>query len=993
MIRTSRRLKLALIIGVGLVVAGGAFLWALPEVVRRVALDEIPKRTGRPVTIEDVDLNLFTGHLAIKQFRLADREGREPFIEVERLDIRLAPLALLRAHVLVRELVLTSPTIRVVRTGPAEFNFSDLLATREPEPAATKGRWVVTVERLSLTHGRVQADDRAVSPRAEWLVHDLEIEATGITTRGGAAPGRLTVGAKLNEAVLSASADPLRLEPPQLRATLSLDGFDTRRLDPYLFVSRGTPYRPSGGRLGFALKSTLDSDTEGIRKLALSGTATLEGGAFTEVGRRDPFVSASRVSMEVKEADALARTLTVAWVNVEGLDLKARRDVRGVIDLLDIFTPKAPPAAAAANGSPLATPAPPSAAPPPRTLFPVIRALAGGLDQIRVDRITLSPSTATFIDEAVKPTATLALSKLEARLDDLTWPVRGPATVRVSAGLPGGGTLEVRGPVIVQPLDAELTIAVRNAPVEPYQAYIPIPARLSGRFNGDSTNHIALRHGTLVAASKGNSWAQNVEIRGPGAARPAIRVERMELMGIDFDWPKHATALKAAFRRPRVEVEREADGSINLRRLFTAPGSEATTPTPEPAPNPGGPPTGRRTPNGVLETMRLEFREVRIDDGFIRFVDRTTTPAFSEDLSRLEVRLTDLGNGPREHARLALQSVVGGDADLDLQGTIGALGSAPFIDLVGELRRFQLPSVDPYAAANIGWIIKRGELQYKLRFKLDGTELSADNDVVVAHLQVAPTSGGDEVKRRIGLPLGLIVALIKDQHGDIHATVPVAGTVNDPKFDLRETIWTAIKNVLVNIVTAPFKAIGRLFSGGDKSSGDKLEEPKVDPVTFAAGSAVLSPPMEDHLVRVADFLRRSPFLNLALTPVPTRADAEALTNEAVTARLGAFQKEHGLDDAAAARAEYYKAYLPDVPLPATVDEQLALLREREPAPADGLAELSQRRLAATRERLVDREGIPETRLTTEEPPQVSPTPSGEGANEGRVEFGIVSGGD
>ena len=258
---------------------------------------------------------------------------------------------------------------------------------------------------------------------------------------------------------------------------------------------------------------------------------------------------------------------------------------------------------------------------------------------------------------------------------------------------------------------------------------------------------------------------------------------------------------------------------------------------------------------------------------------------------------------------------------------------------------------------------------------------------------MAPTSGGDEVKRRIGLPLGLIVALIKDQHGDIHATVPVAGTVNDPKFDLRETIWTAIKNVLVNIVTAPFKAIGRLFSGGDKSSGDKLEEPKVDPVTFAAGSAVLSPPMEDHLVRVADFLRRSPFLNLALTPVPTRADAEALTNEAVTARLGAFQKEHGLDDAAAARAEYYKAYLPDVPLPATVDEQLALLREREPAPADGLAELSRRRVAATRERLVDREGIPETRLTTEEPPQVSPTPSGEGANEGRVEFGIVSGGD
>jgi len=137
---------------------------------------------------------------------------------------------------------------------------------------------------------------------------------------------------------------------------------------------------------------------------------------------------------------------------------------------------------------------------------------------------------------------------------------------------------------------------------------------------------------------------------------PAIRVERMDLKGIDFDWPKHATALKAASWRPRVDVEREADGSINLRRLFTVPESQGTTPTPEPAPKPGGPPAGPK-PKGVLEAMRLESRDVRIDDGFIRFVDRTTTPACSEDLSRLEVRLTDLGNRPRERARLALQGV------------------------------------------------------------------------------------------------------------------------------------------------------------------------------------------------------------------------------------------------------------------------------------------------------------------------------------------------
>ena len=138
----SRRFKVSLIVLAGLVVLTAGLLWALPEIVRRVALDQIPKRTGRAVAIGDVDLNVFTGRLAIKGFRLADREGPAPFVEFERFDVRLSPLALLRSHVHLAEIALTAPTVRIVRTGPAEFNFSDLIAAarsrlrRRPRRAA-----------------------------------------------------------------------------------------------------------------------------------------------------------------------------------------------------------------------------------------------------------------------------------------------------------------------------------------------------------------------------------------------------------------------------------------------------------------------------------------------------------------------------------------------------------------------------------------------------------------------------------------------------------------------------------------------------------------------------------------------------------------------------------------------------------------------------------------------------------------------------------------
>jgi len=336
-----------------------------------------------------------------------------------------------------------------------------------------------------------------------------------------------------------------------------------------------------------------------------------------------------------------------------------------------------------------------------------------------------------------------------------------------------------------------------------------------------------------------------------------------------------------------------------------------------------------------------------------------------------------------------MQSMVGRDASLDVRGEVGAIGSPAFVDLVGELRSFKLPSVDPYATAATGWMIKRGELTYKMRFKLDGDALEANNDVVVGKLQVAPSSGTDEVKRRIGLPLGLI-ALVKDGQGEIHANVPITGSIKDPKFHLGDAIWTAVKNVLTNIVKAPFRAIGRLFSHGDTT--DALQGPSVAPVTFAAGSAVIAPDMEQHLVRVADFMRRTPYVNVALSPTSSGADADALKVEAVNARLREFQKANGLKaDAKAVTKAYFKAQLPGVKPPKSVEARLAMLREREPAPERALEDLDRRRVDATRERLVSAEGIPAERLTAADARPVDTPPAANAT--GRVEFRVEARGD
>jgi hypothetical protein len=438
---------------------------------------------------------------------------------------------------------------------------------------------------------------------------------------------------------------------------------------------------------------------------------------------------------------------------------------------------------------------------------------------------------------------------------------------------------------------------------------------------------VAFTDGQLRLASKGRGWAEGFEIGVPGADRPTLRVERMDLVGIDVDWPHHARVARAGFRRPRAEVVREADGSFDVQRLFVAPGTRPT--------RRAASPRGER-PKDLLDTIRLDFKEIRVEDGFVRFLDRTTTPAFSKDFSQLSVAVDRLGNRPGRRAGLAVESVVGGDSTLQAQGELGAIGSPVFVDVTGEVRHLSLASFNPYAEARLGWVIKQGELEHTVRFTLDGSALEADNDIVVGQLRVAPSRGADEVRKQIGLPLGLIVALAKDRQGEIRASIPVSGSINDPAFNFRGLMWTAVRQSVARIVRAPFRTISRSPSRSS-SGGEAVAEPTVDPVTFAAGSAVIGPDMEQHLLRVADFLRRSPFVNLVLTSEPGADDVQALT------------------------------------------------------PTAALVDLERRRLDATRERLVSVEGIPAGRL------EIGVTrpagASGSADTAGRVELAVIAGSD
>ena len=573
---------------------------------------------------------------------------------------------------------------------------------------------------------------------------------------------------------------------------------------------------------------------------------------------------------------------------------------------------------------------------------------------VGVTRVTITGAP-TVSDHTVSPPRELTLRSLAVHAADVMWPATGDTKLRVNAELPESGALSVDGTAALATRTITASVTLKDAALAPYRAWLPISAPIAGRVSS------ALKVGARIAdaptiTARGSATASAIAFDS-GQDQP-LRLENVAVTGIDVRWPSRATVERVTVTRPSVLVVRDKDGSFPLREMLTAPAA-----SPAASPAFGTTTSDSVRPRSPAARMALEIGEVVIDEGSARFVDRSTTPFYSEEISRLAVTVKNIRSESDARADVAVQGVVGVDGALQLAGQVAPLADVFYMDLAGELTNISLARTNPYVRYYSGWVARTGSLTTKLHYRIVGDQLDASNDIEVQQINVvrAPTDDAGEAKR-VGLPLGMIVAIVTDSRGDIKFSVPVTGKLSAPGFTFGGAIWAAVKNVLVNIAAAPFRAMGKLFGAG--SGGGSEAEPQlgIDPVIFQPGSAALTPAAQSQLQRVADFLRASPQVRLTIGSLVTAEDVASLKTQEIVARIQRVQREQRLADFAAAAAAVFAQARPQVAAPKSADDIVAALREDEPAPEPAVEQLRTQRLEITRQALSQEAGIEPARL-------------------------------
>ncbi|HUF91427.1 MAG TPA: DUF748 domain-containing protein, partial [Candidatus Limnocylindria bacterium] len=633
------------------------------------------------------------------------------------------------------------------------------------------------------------------------------------------------------------------------------------------------------------------------------------------------------------------------WAAVE-------RNRRGVFSLRALFEPPAPRAGARAP-----TPA-----------------VAAVLPAVSVRDILFEEGSTTVLDTSVRPAARFEIPRARLAMQDVAWPSRSPARLQVSATLPVSGELKASGTLQLEPSRMDLKVTLKNVDIAPARPYVPIRARLQGKLDADATVVGAFDRSAVTV--RGTASLSRFELRD--ANRAVITVERALAEEVVFEYPQQRLSVaRIDVRRPWSLIERNDKGKFALMRLLSRrprPG-QPRAPSPEEASADG---TAEPT-ESPFDDLHVAIGRIVVADGFGRFVDRTTTPDFAEELSALSLTVTELStDGPRP-ARLTLKGMIGPEAAVTIDGSVGALGGPRLLDISATLRDFAVPRANPYIDRLVGWTATQGRLRFDVRYRVEGDELDATNQIGLEALEVVVTDPPHPVLRDLGLPLNLVVSLLKDRRGDIEVSVPVRGSLASPEFDFADAMWGAVRNLAIRLIALPFSLVGKLFFTEDS----KIEAVSINPVLFEPAMATPAPPMAEHLQRVGAFLRDRPDIRVLMRAVATVADVERLKQATVAEQVTKLTDATSGPAFDAAVLRLFAERLPGRRAPETAEAALAVLVRTTPAPDAAAQALAAARAAHTAAAL-ERSGVEPARVRTA--PGVAAV---EAAGAGRVEFEIV----
>lgn len=847
-----------------------AFL-ILPPIVRSVGARKASEALSRPVSIGRVFINPYMLSVTVSDLRIGEREGDGEFVSVRRIHVNAQLSSLWSGGPVVSAAHVDDPAIRIVRTGPTTFNFSDLLAARpgEEKPPEPGEPARFALDDIQIRGGAIEVADKTTGTTHTLDRIRLSVPSVSNFPREVQTDVQPAFSARLDGSsiVMTGATRPFA---DSLETTLNLDlhGFDLSR------YMRDVPvpvnFQIPSGKLDCRLQLSYVQSRTSKPRVCVTGDVALSGFQVADREGR-PVLALPELRLEGLSTLPLARQVRFGRILIRGPELNVVRGRDGGINLLGLLpaSPAAPERTTVAGpAAEPAEPAPKSARPAP--LIPV---------RLDIDRFELAGGKVTFSDEAPGGAFRTVVAPIDLECTNLSTDEGRRATCKLALRTDAAETLGVAGTLSLTPPAAEARVALDGVSLPRYAPYFSPFFRADvtdGRVGASGDATVALENGALAAGFRGRAALSGLAVVEKATGETMLSLGELRIEEIAASFPQIFVSVgEIALEKPRVRAAVGKDGVLNFVAALAGPppagkqsegetgrGGERETqkrplppvpPSPPPPVAPSSPPpvapSSPRHPLPPSPTRPLapsapapviKVAKVTMREGAFEFQDRSLPATYKTSLEGMEASAEGFSLDPgkqEDPAKFSFRALLDRQSPIAVSGQVCPNPERLLVNVIVDFQDVQLSPLTPYSHKFVGYPVEKGRLRLDLHYAVQGRKLDARNRVLIDGLTL-----GDRVDSPTAtkLPVKFLIGLLKDRHDRIALDVPVTGNLDDPQFRVLPIVLQTLLNLLERAALSPFAFL--------------MGSPEGSYIEFEFGSAALTPQAKEKLDAIAKVL-------------------------------------------------------------------------------------------------------------------------------------------
>lgn len=784
----------------------------LPYLITSYVIPAVSDEIKHPIVLREAAFNPFA--LSLRLTGLEVREHNEtPMLGFEELFVNLRAATLFMQKIAFDEIRVVMPFVAARVNHEGKLNLMTLVppsngAKQPPAPTTEpKPMMPVHIDLLEIERGILEYRDES-KPRPvtidvvpiQIVLREFSTIASQESKNAHAFTAEIGKGEKIS---WEGTIFP---EPVESDGRVNVSGIKVHTL--YQTVHDQFEFDVPQGTLGLSASYHFDLRGQAPQATVTNGTVSIQNLAIVERGGIDPVVNIPSLDVRGIQLDLGKQTIDVARVYSADARLDAWMDPDGVLNYHTLFTPLG-------GGEASEKPAPANTQ----------QEKASQPWSVTVDEIVLKNYRASFEDRTPAKPVHVDMEAMNVTAKNVRMPFKKPFPIDLSLKLNDTGSLSVKGNVAIDPLRADVEVALQHIDIHPFQPYLDrfLNADVrEGAVDLTGTAHFAKVHtDEPLLRFQGNLAVNQLALAQRHEFDDVVTWKALHVNAIALDVEPTAVKIgEVVWQEPSAHITLETNGAINLSRFAVAPSA------------------GERTAKPA-EPVPVTIDQVKLAKLAATFQDLSIEPNVKTRLTEFGGTIKGLSSKQLKKADVHLTGKIGRAASFKIVGKINPLSEDAFTDLIVTLGGMDLTAVGPYSGKYVGYGLSKGKLSLDLKYKVSHKVLEAENLVHVDQLTFGEKTDSPDAT---SLPVPLVVGLLKDRKGLIEIDMPIRGNLNDPDFKYGKVVISTLVNLLGKVVASPFTLMGKLIPSGGGSEED------LQFIEFQPGSAELS---ESELAKLA----------------------------------------------------------------------------------------------------------------------------------------------